>query len=96
MDIEAVLLVATIVSFGMVMIYLAKIAKHQNKELRSEGVAESGRPVTVREAAALFFFGSQPKFIEVVGRSLAIFVIAFVAVVVLSVTVLIVVARMNA
>jgi hypothetical protein len=85
---EAILIGAIVVAFGMVLIYLARIAKHQHNELKGRGITEwsaTRQPRSIREAMTLLLFGPQPKFLEVVGRTLAVLVTLFVVVVVVGV-----------
>jgi len=95
---EAVLVASIVVAVGMVMIYLAKIAKFQNDELKRRGITEwspTKQPASIREAVTLFFFGPQPKFLEVLGRSLVVLITSFVVLVLLGVIVLIVIAQLK-
>jgi uncharacterized membrane protein len=98
MDLEGILIASIVIAVGMAMIYLARIAKHQNEELKAKGVTgwnPARPPASMREAATLLFFGPQPKFFEALGRGLVVLVIAFVALVLLGVGILIAIAKLK-
>jgi hypothetical protein len=94
------ILVLAIIVGGALLIALARLSWRKQDELRRNGVVEwyrtllNGR-LSARERLKVYFFAPQPKPIEVLGRTLAILVIAFVGIVVVGTAIVIVVARVN-